>query len=136
MPAAEYVAKSLRFAFEHHPVLGSTPEALAMNYADEFKLDPGESTGEFACPGIELSAHPAACTVSFAAGKAVMLTVTIDHSLAPQAGPEVFAALRDALGAVRDQVSDDYENRWTFDRGYTVTQRVGEPVITVVRVAR
>jgi hypothetical protein len=136
MPVSDYVAQNGGFAFEHHPILGASPELLAMKYAGDFNPDPGESTGQIACPGVELSEHPATCTVSFVAGKAVLLTVTVDHSLAPQAGPEVFAALRDALGPVRDQVSDDYENRWTFDGGYTVTQRVGEPTITIVRVAR
>ena len=135
-PAADYVAGNRRFAFETHPILGATPDQLVGSYGNVLHLDPGGSTGQIDCPGVELSAHAATCALSFAGGRVVKVTVTIDHALDPQAGPQVFAALRDALGTVREQASDDTENRWTFDHGYTMTQRVGQPVITVVRVAR
>ena len=137
VPASDYIdSRTGRFAFESYPVLGATADLLAANYGAAFTLDPGGSTGRIACPGIEISHHGADCTVSFAGGRAVALTVTVSHVFDPTGGPKLFAHMRERLGAVRDQASDDFENRWTFDGGYTVTQRVGEPTITIVRVAR
>lgn len=136
IPAREYIDANGRFAFESYPILGATPGTLASKYGPRFELGPGGETGTIECPGIETSDRFSECSVSFAGGRAVQVSVTIVHGLDLDAGPAVFAALRNALGEVRDQASDDHENRWTFDRGYTVTQRVGEPVITVVRVAR
>ncbi|HEU5057553.1 MAG TPA: hypothetical protein VFU21_13560 [Kofleriaceae bacterium] len=134
VPAAVYVTDSGRFAFETQPILGATRERLAHAYGPRFSMA-GE-VGKVECPPVELSAKAPICSIDFARGKAAILTVTIDHTFDPQAGPVVFAALRDALGPVRRQASSDLENTWTFDRGITVTQRVGEPVITVMRVAR
>lgn len=137
VPARDYIdSRTGRFTFESYPVLDATAEVLAARYGSAFTLDPGGSTGEIDCPGIEASEHGADCVVSFAGGKAVKLTVTVGHPFDPTGGPHVFAQLRERLGPVQQQASDDYENRWTFDRGYTVTQRVGEPTITIVRVAR
>jgi hypothetical protein len=136
VPAAELVGDNGRFAFENHPILGATPRALAMDYGARFTPVGQLETGRIECPAAELSGTDLDCVVTFERGKASKITVTVDHRFAADAGPAVFAALKGALGTVREQASDDIENRWTFDRGYTVTQRVGEPVITVVRVAR
>ena len=134
LPASDYIGPGGRFAFEREPVLGATPQILERSLTD-FVLDADES-GRFRCPGIEVSEGNAHGAIEFAGGKAVKLTVMIDHRFDVDAGPRVFAALRDRLGEVRKQWGDEHGNTWVFDRGYTVTQEAGQPWIRVERVAR
>jgi hypothetical protein len=136
VPAAEYIGRDGRFAFERHPILGATPELLAMKWGPRFALDAGGETGRLDCPAVEVSESGATCSIGFAGDKAVRFTVTIDHRLDPDGGPNVFAALKDRLGELRKQWGDERGNTWIFDRGYTVTQVPGTPAITVERVAR
>lgn len=134
LPASDYIGPGGRFAFEREPVLGATPDMLERSLTD-FVLDADES-GRFRCPGIDVSEGDAQGAIEFAAGKAVKLAVVIDHRLDVDAGPRVFAALRERLGEVRRQSGDEHGNTWVFDRGYTVTQVAGQPWIRVERVAR
>lgn len=134
IPATDYIAASGLFAFEREPVLGATPEALERSLTG-FVLDADDS-GRFRWPGIEVSEGDAQGTIEFAGGKAVKLAVVIDHRFDVDAGPRVFAALRERLGEVRRQSGDEHGNTWVFDRGYTVTQVAGQPWIRVERVAR
>lgn len=136
VPAAEYVTDSGRFAFETQPILGATRDHLATVYGTALKMYPGGGSAEIDCPRAELSARPSFCMIWFAEGKAVKVVVAIDHSFDPQAGPQLYAALREALGPVREQTSDDTHNRWTFSDGFSLMQRVGLPVIVIERVAR
>ncbi len=136
VPAADYVTDSGRFAFETQPILGATPDHLAGVYGTALKMAPGEGSAEIDCPRVELSARAPFCMIWFTGGKAVKVVVAIDHSFDPEAGPQLFAALREALGPVREQTSGDSQNRWTFSDGFSVMQLVGLQVIVIERVAR
>ncbi len=136
IPAAELIGANHLFAFESYPLLGATPEVLAEKYGARFALDADGTTGKLECPGVEVSEHAADCVVSFANGKAVRIAVTIDHMFDPDGGPHLFAALRSALGDVRQQAGDEQGNAWIFGHGYTVTQVAGTAAITVERTSR
>jgi hypothetical protein len=137
LPADSYIRRDGRFAFETHPVLGATPEVLAARYGSRFALDAGGETGRLECPGVEVSQPGGAtCAIRFADGKAIGLTVTIDHALDSDGGPNLFAALKSALGEIHKQSGDEHGNTWIFDHGVSVMQFAGTASITVERVAR
>jgi len=136
IPAAEYVGYNGRFAFETSPALGATADQLARRYGLRFSLLHGGASGTLDCPGVEVSERGASCDILFERGKAVRLTVTIDHMFDPDGGPHLFDALKSRLGEVRQQSGDEHGNTWTFDHGYTVTQVAGTAAITVERVAK
>jgi hypothetical protein len=136
IPAAGYIGYNGRFAFETSPVLGATADQLAQKYGLRFSLLHGGESGSLECPGVEVSERGASCDIVFERGKAVRLTVTIDHMFDPDGGPHLFNALKSRLGEVRQQSGDEHGNTWTFDHGYTVTQVAGTAAITVERVAK
>lgn len=137
LPVDSYIGRDGRFAFETYPVLGATPETLAARYGSRFALDAGGETGRLECPGVEVSQQGGAtCAIRFAGGKAIRLTVTIDHVFDSDGGPNLFAALKGTLGEIRKQSGDERGNTWIFDHGVTLMQFAGTASITVERVAR
>jgi hypothetical protein len=136
VPVDKLIRDDGRFFFETRPIFGQTVPGVAKQYGvlDHLRDRPdGDDKVRIGCPFVELSREATTCTVLFEQGVASEIYVVIDHGLDSDAGPGIFATLRDRLGEVKSQTSDEYANTWTFARGFVITQYASSRQIEIRR---